>query len=183
VLTAAGLSIATISREIQVFADERSARGEAEKALPDDAAAIAYLKEQQWTNEFATAPVQEADLRSALRVPAVLDPMPGGEAVVSAPSAGRLMAERLPSIGDQVRAGAVLARLEPRLSAGEDRATLIAALEEAQAAVEASRVEQDTCGTTPRRARRACPARRGCEARHSARGNTVEGRTGAARAT
>jgi membrane fusion protein, heavy metal efflux system len=158
VLTASGLSDRHDLGKIQVFADQRSARGEAEKAPPDDAAAIAYLKEQQWTNEFATAPVQEADLRSALRVPAVLDPMPGGEAVVSAPSAGRLMADRLPSIGDQVRAGAVLARLEPRLSAGEDRATLIATLEEAQAAVEASRVEQTRAERLL--AERAVPARR-----------------------
>jgi hypothetical protein len=33
----------------------------------DDQAAITYLKEPQWTNEFATAIVQEAELRTSVR--------------------------------------------------------------------------------------------------------------------
>ena len=45
----------------QVFADEPAAVAEAAKQPRDDAAAIAYLKEQQWTNEFATALVREAE--------------------------------------------------------------------------------------------------------------------------
>ena len=53
-----------------VFADEKSAFAEAEKGPADDPTAISYLKEQQWTNEFATAPVQEADVRTSIRVPA-----------------------------------------------------------------------------------------------------------------
>ena len=73
---------------------------------PDDPAAIAYLKEQQWTNEFATAPVQEAEVRTSIRVPAMVDALPGGEAIVSAPAPGRFLADTLPDVGDRVTRGA-----------------------------------------------------------------------------
>jgi membrane fusion protein, heavy metal efflux system len=166
VLNAPGLTDRHDLGEVQVFADEATANAEASKRPAEDAAAISYLKEQQWTNEFATAPVQEADVRSSIRVPAALHPLPGGEAVVSAPAAGRIAAERLPSIGDQVRAGAVLARLEPRLAAGEDRATLVAAVEEAKSAAEAARVEQARAERLL--AERAVPARRLEDAKRAA---------------
>ena len=151
---------------VTVFADESAAHAEAAKHPADDAAAIAYLKEQQWANEFATAPVQNAELRSSIRVPAVLEPLPGGEAVVTAPAAGRFVADRLPSIGDRVRAGAVLGRLEPRLSATSDRATLVADVAEAQTAVEAARVEQARAERLL--AERAVPARRVEDAQRAA---------------
>ena len=41
---------------VTVFADEASADADAGKRAPEDPSAIAYLKEQQWTNPFATAP-------------------------------------------------------------------------------------------------------------------------------
>jgi RND family efflux transporter MFP subunit len=144
--------------EVIVFGDEQTANAQAAKQPGDDAAAIACLKEQQWTNEFGTTPVQEAEVRTSVRVPAVLDPLPGGEAIVAAPAAGRFDAERLPSIGDQVRAGTVLGRLEPRLSATADRATLVAETAEAQAALEAARAEQSRAERLL--ADRAVPARR-----------------------
>lgn len=151
---------------VTVFGDRRAAEAEAGKAPGDDPAAIAYLKEQQWTNEFATAPVQEADVRTSIRVPATVHPLPGGEAVVAAPAAGRLVAETLPSIGDQVRAGAILARLEPRLTASTaDRATLAAEVTEAQAALEGARAEHARAERLL--AERAVPARRVEEARRA----------------
>ena len=151
---------------VAVFADESAARADAATHPADEAAAIAYLKEQQWTNEFATALVQDAELRSSIRVPAVLDALPGGEAVVTAPAAGRFVAERLPSIGDRVRAGAVLGRLEPRLTATTDRATLAADVAEADSAVEAARVEQARAERLL--AERAVPARRVEDAKRAA---------------
>jgi len=178
VLDAPGVSDRHDLGPVQVFADEATANAEAARRPAEDAAAITYLKEQQWTNEFATTPVQDADLRTSLRVPAVLHPMPGGEAVVAAPAAGRIMAEELPSIGDQVRAGAVLAHLEPRLSGGDDRATLMAAVEEAQIAVEAAHVEQTRAERLL--AERAIPARRVEDARRATM--VAEGRLKAARA-
>ena len=56
-------------------------------------------------------------MRTSIRVPATIEPLPGGEAIVAAPAAGRFTADALLSIGDRVRAGQVLGRLEPRLSA------------------------------------------------------------------
>jgi RND family efflux transporter MFP subunit len=141
---------------ITVFADDHAAT--AATASPEDPTAIAYLKEQQWTNEFATSQVRPADIRTSIRVPAVIHPLPGGEAVVAAPAAGRLVAEDLPSIGDQVHAGDVLARLEPRLTASADRATLAAEVAEAQVSVEAARAEQSRAERLL--ADRAVPARR-----------------------
>lgn len=142
----------------QVFSDAQAARADAEKSGSEDAAAIAYLKEQQWTNEFATAPVREADVRASIRVPATVHPLPGGEAIVAAPAAGRFTADVLVSIGARVRASQVLGRLEPRLSAGADRATLEAEVAEARAAVEGARVEQARAERLL--AQRAVPSRR-----------------------
>jgi RND family efflux transporter MFP subunit len=84
---------------------------------------------------------------------------------VAAPAAGRLVADVLPSIGDFVKAGQVLARLEPRLAAGVDRATLEADLAQARAAVEAARVEQSRAEQLL--ADRAVPARRAEDARRA----------------
>jgi RND family efflux transporter MFP subunit len=151
--------------EVTIFGDEQTANADAARRPAEDAAAIAYLKEQQWTNEFATSPVHEAQLRTSLRVPAVLDPLPGGEAVVAAPAAGRFTAERLASIGDRVSAAAVLGHLEPRLMATADRATLAAEVSEAQTALEGARVEQARAERLL--AERAVPARRVEDARRA----------------
>ena len=125
---------------VTVFADEDAARAAAADGA-EDPTAISYLKEQQWTNPFATAVVAEADIRTSVRAPATVRPLPGGEAIVAAPAAGRLSADRLPSIGDRVRAGQVLAHLEPRLAAGADRATLEADVAEGRAVVEGAQAE------------------------------------------
>ena len=126
---------------ITVFADDAAARAAAAGATADDPTAISYLKEQQWTNPFATTVVDQADVRASVRAPGTVHPLPGGEAIVSAPAAGRVSGDTLPSIGDRVRAGQVLARLEPRLSAGADRATLEAEVAEASVAVEGAQAE------------------------------------------
>ncbi|MPZ20679.1 MAG: efflux RND transporter periplasmic adaptor subunit [Luteitalea sp.] len=163
---------------VTVFADERAATADAEKQSSDDPTAIAYLKEQQWTNDFATAPVREAALRMSVRAPATVHPLPGGEAIVAAPAAGRLTADVLPPIGGRVRAGQVLARLEPRLATGADRATLAAEVAEAQAALEAARVEQQRAERLLEE--RAVPARRVEDARRAT--NVAEARLDAAEA-
>lgn len=165
ILDAPGLADRHDLGTISVFLDERAAREAAENVAPEDATAITYLKEQQWTNEFATTPVREAELRGSIRVPATVHPLPGGEAVVAAPASGRFTADVLLSIGARVRAGQVLGRLEPRLSAGVDRATLEADVAEARAAVEASRSEQDRAERLL--AERAVPARRVEDARRA----------------
>lgn len=165
VVEAPGLSDRHELGAVTVFADERAAAADAEQRPADDPAAIAYLKEQQWTNDFATAIVRDVELRTALRVPAAIEPLSGGEAIVAAPAPGRFLAEELISVGATVRAGQVLGRLEPRLSAGDDRATLAAAVAETQAVTEATRAEQTRAERLL--ADRAVPARRVEDARRA----------------
>ena len=146
-----------------------------------DAAAIAYLKEQQWTNPFATALVRDGEVRTSIRVPAAIEPVTGGEAIVAAPADGRLPPTTLPSVGDRVRAGQVLGRLEPRLAeTGDDRATLAAAVAEAQAALDAAHGRTGPRRAAARGARRAGAARRRGAARGGRRRGAAEGGAGAA---
>jgi RND family efflux transporter MFP subunit len=166
VLEAPGLTDRHDLGTITVFPDAESARADAAQHATDDAAATAYLKEQQWTNGFATARVVEADVRASIRVPATVHPVPGGEAIVAAPAAGRFTTDALLPIGTRIRAGQILGRLNPRLSAGTDRATLDADVAEARAAVEAARVEQRRAESLL--AERAVPARRVDDARRAA---------------
>jgi RND family efflux transporter MFP subunit len=165
VLDSPGLSDRHDLGTITVFTADQTAQADAESPSTDDPASITYLKEQQWTNEFATSPVHEADVRTSVRAPATVHPLPGGEAIVAAPASGRLAADVLPSIGTRVRAGQVLARLEPRLSAGADRATLEADVTEARVAVEGARLEQARAERLL--GERAVPARRVEDARRS----------------
>jgi membrane fusion protein, heavy metal efflux system len=151
---------------VTVFPDDNAVKAAAATLqTPEDPAAIAYLKEQQWTNEFGTAKVEERELRAAVRVPADIEPLTGGEALVSAPAAGRFVVDSLPSVGDTVRAGATLGRLEPRLSAGDDRASLQAAVAEAETAVEGARAEEARAQQLL--SERAIPARRLEDARRA----------------
>ena len=162
-----------------VFPDEGAAVADAGKRPEKDPTAIAYLKEQQWTNPFATAIVREGSMRTSIRVPAVIEPMTGGEAIVAAPADGRYASTRLPSIGDRVSAGQELGRLEPRLSGGgEDRATLEAAVTEAQATLDGARA--DFARAEKLLEERAVPGRRVEEARRSVA--VAEARVTAARA-
>jgi RND family efflux transporter MFP subunit len=163
---------------VTVFPDDASAKADAGKRPAEDPAAIAYLKEQQWTNEFATAAVSEAELRSAIRAPATIEPISGGEAVVAAPAAGRFLAQELVSIGAMVRTGQVLGRLEPRLTTAGDRATLSSDLAEAQVTLDGARAEQARAERLL--ADRAVPARRVEDARRAVA--TAEARVRAAEA-
>lgn len=125
-----------------VFADEASATAGAEARPEEDAAAVAYLKEQQWTNPFSTAVAREGDVRTSIRVPASVEPVTGGDALVAAPSDGRYASPQLPAVGERVAAGQTLGRLEPRLaSGGEDRASLESAAAEAQSALDAAKAD------------------------------------------
>jgi RND family efflux transporter MFP subunit len=149
-----------------VFADLASAVAEAKTRIDEDPAAITYLKEPQWTNGFATVIAREAEMRQGLRVPATIEPLTGGEAIVSAPRSGRFMASGLPAIGDRVAANQVLGRLEPRSDVGgEDRTTLVADVDEARARAEAARAE--LARAEGLLAERAVPARRVEEAQRA----------------
>lgn len=108
--------------EVQVYADAQAA-AKAEQA--EEGEVIRFLKEQQWTLDFATVPVAERALRESVRVPAEVRPRTGGEAEIVAPIAGRLSAtSAIPAVGTLVQKGQVLARIVPRTATPADRATL-----------------------------------------------------------
>lgn len=152
---------------ITVFTEEGAALADAERHAADDPAVITYLKEPQWTIGFATVSVRDAEVRRSLRVSAVVEPLPGGDAIVAAPASGRFMAGALPEIGATVRSGQELGRIQPRLMEdGADRATLVSAMTEAQASADAARA--DLARAERLLAERAVPARRVEEARRVA---------------
>lgn len=162
-----------------VFPDESSAIADAERQPEEDAAAIAYLKEQQWTNPFATTVVREGDVRTSIRVPAAIEPLTGGEALVTAPADGRYTSRSLPSVGDRVGAEQELGRLEPRLSSGgEDRASLESTVAEAQTVLDGAKA--DLARAERLLEERAVPARRVEDARRTVA--VAEARLTAARA-
>ena len=175
---APGLSDRHDLGNVTVFPDEAAGAAAAERAPADDPSAIAYLKEQQWTNEFATSQVSEKELRGSIRVPAAIEPLSGGEAVVAAPAAGRFTAASLVAIGTTVRAGQSLGSLEPRLSGGDDRATLAGDVTQAQVALDGARAEQSRAEGLL--AERAVSARRVEDARRAVA--VAEARLHAARA-
>lgn len=165
-VTAPGLSDRHDLGVTVVFPDEPAAASDAATRPEKDPTAIAYLKEQQWTNPFATAVVRDGDVRTSIRVPAAVEPVTGGEALVTAPADGRYASTRLPSVGDRVSAGQELGRLEPRLSSGgEDRASLNAAVTEAQATLDGATI--DLARAERLLAEQAVPGRRVEEARRT----------------
>jgi RND family efflux transporter MFP subunit len=162
-----------------IFADEASAAADTAKRPEKDPAAIAYLKEQQWTNPFATGLVSEGAVRTSIRVPAAIEPLTGGDALVAAPADGRYASAALPSVGDRVTAGQELGRLEPRLSnGGEDRASLDAAVTEAQTTLDGAKA--DLARAERLLEERAVPGRRVEDARRAVA--VAEARVTAARA-
>jgi RND family efflux transporter MFP subunit len=145
---------------ITVYSSEQAARSA--PAPPEGPPAIAYLKEQQWVTDFATMVVRPEPVRASVRATATVVATAGGEAVLTAPSAGRLVADRLPQIGDRVTQGALIARFEPRLASLEDRSLLQQQVVEARAAVEGAEADQRRAERLL--AERAVPARRAEEA-------------------
>lgn len=114
---------------VQVYADAQAA---ATAEPPAEGEVIRFLKEQQWTLDFATEPVTEQSLRESIRVAAEVRPRTGGEAEVTAPVAGRLtFARAIPTVGTPVQKGQVLAGILPRTASPADRATLEMSVQEA----------------------------------------------------
>lgn len=165
---------------VTVFSDQEKAFADAQAQPPDDASLISYLKEQQWTNGFGTVLVQEGEIRRGIRVPARVEPLTGGEAIVPAPADGRFMAPSLVRLGTRVQAGQELGRIQPRLTGdgGSDRATLVAGFAEAQASLEAAR--SDLARAERLLAERAVPGRRVEEAQRAVK--VAEARLTAAQA-
>lgn len=101
---------------------------------------ISFLKEQQWTMDFATQVVETASLRESLTVPAKIQPRSGGRIAVTAPVGGRLSTNvKLPVIGTNVQSGQVIAAIVPPTSAPSDLASLELAADEARVKLDFAR--------------------------------------------
>jgi cobalt-zinc-cadmium efflux system membrane fusion protein len=110
----------TLRIPVQVYADEDDARRAAESVEDEESAgAVPFLKEQQWKIGLITQPVARHDLSERLVVPGETLPAAGAQAVVTPPAAGRLLpppGAQFPRVGEAVRAGQVVALIEPPLS-------------------------------------------------------------------
>ncbi len=124
---------------------------------------IAFLKEQQWTLDFATSIIEDGQLRASLRVPAEVMPRSGGEAEVTVPFDGRLIAPNLPVIGARVAQGQVLASLLPPTSVPNDLSSLELARSEALLTLQLARKDRERAERLVRAG--AVPAKRLDEAR------------------
>jgi RND family efflux transporter MFP subunit len=90
-----------------------AAKQAAPAGIPDG---ITFLKDQQWAAGLKSEPAGKRRLVERLRVPAAVAARPGSRASVAPPAAGRLLAppgRALPSIGERVAAGQVLALVQP----------------------------------------------------------------------
>jgi membrane fusion protein, heavy metal efflux system len=115
-----------------VFASPEEAKNAPEPAAPDG---ISFLKEQQWKILTQTEPVSQQPLIERLRLAGVVAVRPGNSAAVTPPVAGHLLpppGAALPSLGTPVKAGQVLAMVQPHLS-GTDLLTLISTQQQIQA--------------------------------------------------
>jgi RND family efflux transporter MFP subunit len=126
--------------------------------------AIAFLKEQQWTLDFATEPAAERAIRESLRVAGEVRPRSGGEAEVSAPITGRIAdSSPIPVLGASVTEGQTLALLNPPTPAPADLPALEFAITEANVELEHTRRDRQRVERLLEVG--AIPARRGEEAR------------------
>lgn len=113
--------------KVMVYADKEAAHAALHGDPSDHSeAGIAFLKEQQWKVDFATAPAAKRRVRESVAATGTLRAPADGEAFLHAPSTGHLLAtgDGFPSVGMRVRKGQVLARLVPHLGSGSDLATL-----------------------------------------------------------
>jgi hypothetical protein len=82
---------------------------------------IPFLKEQQWTLDFATELAAEREIRESLRVAAEVQPRSGGEVEVIAPVTGRILtSSQIPGVGLLVGEGQTLLSLVPQTSSVAD---------------------------------------------------------------
>jgi membrane fusion protein, heavy metal efflux system len=93
---------------VTVYPDDESALA---SINTDDEGATSFLKEQQWTLDFATLRVEARERRQVVAVSATVQPHAGGSAEVRAPAAGRIAAGSGYAIGTPVARGRTLVEL------------------------------------------------------------------------
>ena len=126
--------------EVTVIASQ--AEIPAASAAPGEEA-VPFLKEQQWTLDFATEPAAEREMRESLRVAGEVRPRSGGEVQITAPISGRMDSSTpLPVIGQIVSQGQPLASLIPPTPAPADLPSLELALAEATTELDLARADR-----------------------------------------
>ena len=136
-LAAPGLSDTHEVGEVRVYASEREIPPAAGEPAEEQ---ITFLKEQQWTLEFATAVAATRSMRESVVVTGDVRPRSGGEVEVTAPVTGRLAASgQLPVIGTAVSQGDTLATVAPLTPAPADRPSLEFGVSQAKTALDLSR--------------------------------------------
>ena len=104
---------------------------------------IPFLKEQQWTLDFATAPAERRQMGASLLLAAEIEPRTGGQVDVTTPVAGRLAGDlSARPVGSHVAGGDTLAEIIPHSGHGEDRSGLELDVAEARNAVELAHAER-----------------------------------------
>lgn len=131
--------------------------------VPSPEGDINYLKEQQWTDVFATEPVVERPLRpSVLGFATVAAPADAG-AEIRAPVDGHIVHGTLARAGDRVEAGEILGFMVPRLGTETDFGRLRVDLEQARSTLALAR--RDVGRLEPLFEQGAVPERRLIDAR------------------
>jgi membrane fusion protein, heavy metal efflux system len=90
---------------VTVYPDQQSALA---AIAGDEEGATSFLKEQQWTLDFATMKVDSQPRRQVVTVPATVQPRVGGNAEVRAPAAGRIAGGGGRAVGTAVARGSAL---------------------------------------------------------------------------
>jgi cobalt-zinc-cadmium efflux system membrane fusion protein len=93
---------------LTVYPDQQSAVA---AAPADEEGATSFLKEQQWTLDFATVRVDSQTRRHVVVVPATIQPRVGGSVEVRAPAPGRITTGSGRAVGTAVGQGATLVEL------------------------------------------------------------------------
>lgn len=99
----------------------------------DSGEAVSFLKEQQWTSDFAVVPLELGALHPTLTGPALVVPAAGGDVLVTASMHGLVTMDPWPYEGFRVEAGEVLLQLLPLVAGDESLPRLQAQVDEAQA--------------------------------------------------
>src|SRR5205085_1064279 len=110
----------TLRVRVTVYPDEASAKKAADQENESEPEGqIKFLKEQAWKVGLVVQAVTKRRVVQRLTVPGQIVPPAGAKAVVTPPIAGRVLPPpqgRFPRVGEQVKAGQVVAVIEPPLA-------------------------------------------------------------------
>ena len=142
--------------DVTVHPDQQTATKAVEAASPEGEG-IRFLKEQQWSLDFATSLAEERAIRESIRVPAQIVARPGGAAQVVAPVDGQLVQVAPVTLGASVMQGQELARLLPPPNVPGELPQLEQARAEATTALELATRDREraerlvTAGASPQK--------------------------------